>query len=125
MHFPTFPPVHPPADHTYGNPVQPRSETDAPGAVGRIYVEGSQGLTVPESGSIFAWRLFTETDYIVTMVVLRPSGPDTFTVVGENTVSIRGNITNIISVPQFARIQVQPGDVVGWIYLPGTRPAIP
>ena len=116
-----------PRDHvTLGNPVQPRGSTDGSRDVGYIYlVPGSAALTVPKAGSIMAWKLYPNVDSMMTMMVLRPAETDMYTLVGENTVSVRGNVTNLIDVLHFNRITVAAGDLVAWYYLPAQKPAIP
>ena len=111
---------------THGNPVQPRGSKDGVNEVGYIYVTKNDALIVPKSGSIMAWKLYTDVDYRVTMMVLRPvTGQENkYTVVGENTISIKANVTNLIEIPEFARIIVKTGDVIAWFYLPGANPAI-
>ena len=111
---------------THGNPVQPRGNKDGVNEAGYIYVTKNDALTVPKSGSIMVWKLYTDVDYQATMMVLRPvTGQENkYTVVGENTVSIKANVTNLIEIPEFARIIVQTGDIIAWYYLPGAIPAI-
>ena len=74
-----------------------------------------------------AWKLYTNDDYVTTMMVLRPvpGQENTYALVGENTISLKGKVTNIISIPDFNRIKVQTGDVIGWYYLSGANPEIP
>ena len=111
----------------HGNPVQPRSSKDGTNEPGRIYLQQNDALNVPKSGSIMAWKLYSNNDYVTTMMVLRPvSGQENkYTLIGENTISIKGKVTNIISISDFNRIKVQTGDVIGWYYLPGANPEIP
>ena len=108
---------------TLGNAAQPRPAVDA--AVGYLVTENSPRLTVPRPGSIQAWKLYSNQHADVTMIVLRPLGGTSFTIIGENVVTTPAGRTDVITVPDFDRINVRAGDVIAWYYLPGASPSIP
>ena len=79
---------------------------------------------MPKAGSIMAWKLYAVSDLNITMMVLRPGETNKYTLVGENTLAVRGNVTNILEVQSFTRITVAAGDLVAWYYFPSQKPSI-
>ena len=109
-----------------GNHAIPRSLKHGSGSIGEIYVERSMAMTIQRDGSIQAWKFYTDSEADINMMVLRPvAGSQTeYTIVGENFLRTPKVTTEILNVPEFDRIDVKTGDVVAWLYLPGSDPTI-
>ena len=109
-----------------GNHAIPHSRKDGTSSIGYIYVERSVAMTIPRDGSIQGWKFYTDSEADINMMVLRPvPGSETeYTIVGENFLHTPKVATEILTVPEFDRIDVKNGDVVAWLYLPGSDPTI-
>lgn len=66
-------------------------------------------------GSVSVWEFFAGSVGNLALQVWRPTGLDTFTLVGSNEVVIREVGRKVISIPIAKRIFHEKGDVIGWM----------
>ena len=113
------------ADTTLGSTAQPSGSTlgtCAGSAIAQVSSDPSTPYTVPSSGTIAAWQVntFAATPGApVTLVVLRPVGGPSYSVVGADTHAVPNPLPGIASFTVPSPIAVTSGELLA-LYSPGT-----
>ena len=104
-----------------------RKNVDNRNNINYTYIECSPSMTFTKSGSIKAWRIYSNSPANITLMVARPlEGSDNrFTVVGITGITTTNGKRDFEIIPESDGIRVNAGDVIAWYYVPGSYPSIP